>query len=346
MALPIASILDESRDYYRQLKRELVGQLLINPRGSIHLVNVQGKAYVSIRQTIAGKRTERYLGQAESEIVSDLTAQLSDYKSRLTSLREVKKAMLVLHMPQEDIRSEDFTPIIKEIFSAFEQQGLWDNGLQLIGSWCFKVYQTCCGVEFYPERTLDVDFAVTIPYSGQPTDISAFLKNFGFTEDFNHDDSIRYKSSSIIVEFLVNPKGDGRKQAEANQAANLGIAPVAIPYLNILLNNPMTITSRDIGRVTVPCLPAFMLHKLLVAGVRTGSDKKAKADKDVRQAVAVAKVVLQDAAMLDEARRIHLDLHAKWRDKIRKFTSQQISQTPNQVLRTLSEKVLNASASS
>lgn len=36
MALVINDILGESRDYYRTIKRESAGRMLINPRGSLY----------------------------------------------------------------------------------------------------------------------------------------------------------------------------------------------------------------------------------------------------------------------------------------------------------------------
>ena len=60
-------------------------------------------------------------------------------------------------------------------------------------------------------------------------------------------------------------------------------------------------------------MPAFFLHKLIVADARNKEDKKAK---DYRQVEAVAKALLRDEALLGETKSIAGGLHKKWRQKI------------------------------
>jgi hypothetical protein len=43
---------------------------------------------------------------------------------------------------------------------------IFNEGVQLIGSWCFNLYQKRLGVKEYPLRTLDVDFLLPVPYKG------------------------------------------------------------------------------------------------------------------------------------------------------------------------------------
>lgn len=212
------------------------------------------------------------------------------------------------------IKNEDFLSEIKSLLQLLNEHGLWEEGLEIVGSWCFKIYQGYFGVEFFPERTMDVDFAIPLPYRGNPVNLGNIFKAMGFQEEFNYSDqSISYVAGEMKIEVLTNRKGSGTAKSE--YIRDLGIAPQALPYMSILLDHPIDVTARDLGRAKVPAMPAFYLHKLLVADARTKEDKKAK---DYRQVEAVAKALLRDEALLDEAKNIAAGLHKKWRQKIAK----------------------------
>jgi hypothetical protein len=317
MPLVIHGLLNESREYYRALKRELVGQLLINPCGHLRRNVVHEKTYLSLRQCRHGKCREVYIGQEHTSEATCIMAGLEISKRAIVSLREAKRAMRELHMPQTDIRNEDFFPVIQRIFQAFGDQGLWEEGLELVGSWCFKIYQNYCGVAYYPDRSLDVDFAVTIPYPGKPKDLGKMLKELGFIEEFNYGDgSIAYKSGDFKVEFLKNRVGNGKARTDTHQEErDLGIIPQALPYLGILLDHPMALTARDLGKVVVPTMPAFLLHKLLVAEKRKKEDKRAK---DYRQVDTVARAIMDDEALIKETDHVFHGLHKTWQAGIEK----------------------------
>jgi hypothetical protein len=77
----------------------------------------------------------------------------------------------------------------------------------------------------------------------------------------------------------------------------------------------MTLSIHGVGKVTVPSMPAFMIHKLLAAPLRSTAHKD-KVEKDYRQVQAVAKRVVRDKALVAERRRILEDLHKKWAREI------------------------------
>lgn len=318
MAVVIHGILDESRQYYRSMKTVTVGRLLINPRGHMKRNIVSGKTYAVLRRTRSGMCKDLYIGPWDSEPAARYAMWTDQSKRDLALLREVKEAMKGLKMSKEEIRTEEYMSVLADIATAFDAEGLWEFGLELIGSWCFKVYQNNCGVEYYPERTLDVDFAIDLPYRGPRKDIGELLQKLGFSEKFHQDGTIKYASAALEVEFLKDRRGDGSTSTQRGvqeTEKDLGIAPVAIPYLRILLDNRMTLQARDIGKVVVPSMPAFMLHKILVAGKRRKHDKRVK---DLRQAEAVAKTILQNPELLQEVARIAQGLHKKWLKAIRK----------------------------
>ncbi len=39
---------------------------------------------------------------------------------------------------------------VREILKTFADNGLFEEGVELIGSWCFKLYQRRLGVENFP----------------------------------------------------------------------------------------------------------------------------------------------------------------------------------------------------
>jgi hypothetical protein len=48
--------------------------------------------------------------------------------------------------------------LISKILAVFADNNLFEEGVELIGSWCFKLYQKHLGVENFPLRTPDIDF--------------------------------------------------------------------------------------------------------------------------------------------------------------------------------------------
>ncbi len=302
----IDSILSENLAYYRRIKSILVGRLLINERGTLISKQKNGKAYKYLRKKVKGQSFEKYIGIEDSMYVRNIEWQVKQSKNDLEQLRLAKDALKKLRA--KNMQTENITGRIKELFQLMESEGLWDEGLQLIGSWCFKFYQNYIGVEYYPERTIDVDFAIKIPYQGRPAKIGKKLVELGFQEDRNiNDGSIVYLGGDIKVEFLTDQKGNGRSRKDP-YIPELDIAPQAVPYLRILLDHPVTHSIRDLGRVTVPSMPAFLIHKLVVMNKRRDPAKK---EKDLRQAKAVAKAVARDQEQLETLRRIFQDLHKK-----------------------------------
>ncbi|BAH76936.1 hypothetical protein DMR_34450 [Solidesulfovibrio magneticus RS-1] len=313
MALVIKGILGESREYYRNLKRQNVGRLLINPRGSLYRKKEGESTFVYLRRLENGATRHIYIGREDSPHAAVTTHGVAMHSKAVSALREAKAGMKELGMSSQEIKTEDYFPVVQELFQTMADAGLWDEGMTLVGSWCFKVYQNYCGVEFFPERTLDVDFAMRLPYRGKKVNLGDMLKSLGFEEVINHaDGTVFYRSGELSVEFLKDRVGDGRARGGVYEA-DIGIAPVAVPYMRVLLTNPMEIKARDLGRVVVPSMAAFFLHKLLVASERRKEDKRVK---DYRQVEAIAKAILADPAMVEDVQRIAGGLHKKWVKKL------------------------------
>jgi len=307
----IDSIISENTAYYRTLKRELVGRLLVNEKGYLVHKKVKNSSYLYIRKKVNKKDIDRYIAPVDTNTAKFYQRLIEQRKKDIQALRQAKYALKRLR--DLSMRHEDYPEIIKDLFQLMDREGLWVECLELIGSWCFKIYQNYFGVEYYPEKTVDVDFAVQIPYTGNPVQIGTKLQELGFQEDINRfDESIVYRSGEIKVEFFRDRAGNGSRQGKP-YIPELDIAPQSLPYLKILLDRPLTVSIRDLGKVTTPSMPAFLVHKLIIADERRDQGKKTK---DYRQAVAVAKSVARDPQLFEETKAIIHGLHKKQRQKL------------------------------
>ena len=54
--------------------------------------------------------------------------------------------------------------LVTEILKVFADNNLFNEGIELIGSWCFQLYQKHLGAKSFPLRTIDIDFLIPNPY--------------------------------------------------------------------------------------------------------------------------------------------------------------------------------------
>ena len=47
---------------------------------------------------------------------------------------------------------------VRKILKIFYENNLFEEGVELIGSWCFQLYVKHLGAEPFPLRTQDIDF--------------------------------------------------------------------------------------------------------------------------------------------------------------------------------------------
>lgn len=174
------------------------------------------------------------------------------------------------------------TGIVNRILKVFSENGLFIEGVELIGSWCFVLYQHHLGVKVFPLRTPDIDFCVPHPYKGKKK--MGFIKQLeylGFRSDFNSDGSVYLYNPDLKIEFLTCERGKGSDNAL--EIKELGLRATPLRYMSLLLEKPIVIEEDGI-KVKVPNPINFCLHKLLVASKRKKPEKKLK---DIEQAVYV-----------------------------------------------------------
>lgn len=331
----IKQIWEESRDYYLDYQRRLIGELLISPVGSIKRKKGWGGWFLYLHKRTGEKFEDFYLGNEGDPAVQKIVEKIKNRKRLIRELRSTKNALKVLKVGKMSRALKDFTEPLRRLFAEMEGLGLFAAGIELVGSYCFKVYQSHFGVEWFPLRTVDVDFAIPIPYKGPSADLEVVLKELGFRQDFRSDGTIFYEGNGLKIEFLQPRKGSGTKEP-LPEVKELSTVAIPLPYLNILLENKVTVTLRDIGLIALPSLPAFMLHKLLIADL---PERKNKSEKDYIQAVAVAKRIATDITLINEVSRIIQSIPRSWRKKIEKSVQKLASQGEGEIILEILERI-------
>jgi len=196
--------------------------------------------------------------------------------------------------------------LIQRILKVFSDNRLWDEGIELIGSWCFMLYQKHCGIRSFPFKTLDIDFLIPIPYkSKHKVDLAGLLEPLGFRASFNADGSIFLWSPELRIDFLIPEKGSGT--AHPKEIKNLGIKATSLRFLDILLKDPIEVEERGL-KIKIPDPMAFAMHKILIAERRKDQTKK---NKDIEQALYVFEAIPEQKAV-----DLYLTFPKPWRKTI------------------------------
>lgn len=170
--------------------------------------------------------------------------------------------------------------LIQKILKIFEENGLWGEGVELIGSWCFQLYQKHLGVKSFPLRTVDIDFLVPSPYKGkEKIDLIRLLEPLGFKLGFNSDGSVYLWGPELKIEFLTAERGRG--QTKAKEIKNLAIKATPLRFVDMLFEDPIKVNEQGV-EVLIPNPICFALHKLLISARRKNQEKKRK---DLEQAI-------------------------------------------------------------
>ena len=324
----IQGILDENRQLYQSQYDELVGRLLHIPKGSLRRQTRGGAEYIYLRRYLAGRGYEDvYLGPAADRRVNQMTTFVEERPQRVAERRSVVAALKALGVKRVELQEKGYHHILGKLMAAFEAAGLWDQGLMLIGSWCFNVYVQAFGVAFYPLRTMDFDFALKIPYRGDKTDVDALLRELGFMARVDAAyGKIDYVLPGVgIVEVFID-REQATGEAVAAVRENLALVPAPVANLRILIDNPVTTKVHGVHKaVTLPSMPAFFVHRLITA--RFGEYRDAtlypeKIRKDLKQAALVAARIESDEDLVAQLKTIVSELAEDLREKMRRSAAE------------------------
>ena len=172
--------------------------------------------------------------------------------------------------------------LFREVLKTFEDLGLWRDGVELIGSWSFLLYQRHLGVRPLPLRTQDIDFLLPWPYPHREmVSLSEGLAKLGFRSAAAANGSMFFVHPELKLDFLIPERGRGG--LDYRLVKPLGIRAVPLRFMDMLLKDSIVILDGGLP-VRVPKPVNFCLHKLLIAH---GRAKKDKSLKDLEQAVYV-----------------------------------------------------------
>ncbi|HOW42341.1 MAG TPA: GSU2403 family nucleotidyltransferase fold protein [Candidatus Omnitrophota bacterium] len=217
---------------------------------------------------------------------------------------------------------------IKRILTVFADNELFEEGVELIGSWCFSLYQQHLGAKEFPLMTQDIDFLIPSPFHGKEhLGFIKQLEDLGFQPDFKRDGSLFLWNSELKIEFITTEKGAGTDKAI--KIKKLGIDAIPLRHVGFLLEDPITIIDKGI-KITVPAPERFCLQKLIIAPRRRKIEKRLK---DIQQAVCTSVIV--DSK---EIRDLFRSLPAKWRRDVLRML--EVAKTELPLLREDVEKLV------
>jgi|SRR3989339_856174 len=195
--------------------------------------------------------------------------------------------------------------IIYKILKVFEENNLWNEGVELIGSWCFSLYQKHLGAKFYPLKTQDIDFLIPLPFKGNKhINLILELERLGFKHSFNSDGSIYLWNSELKIEFLTLEKGRGTEKAI--KIEKLSVNAIPLRFMDILFIEPIFIKDNNIN-ICVPNPSSYCLQKLIVSFRRK---KEYKRIKDIEQAIHTYAITDKE-----KFKKIYFSLPKKWQIK-------------------------------
>lgn len=299
----IEGILAESRQHYQNQYDYVLGRLILIPKGSLKKKNTSKNAYWYLRHHLKSKvYSDTYIGPDSSKAVQNFLAFARERADRMNEFKTIKAALKQLGVKNMEFQKKGYPDIFLNLVNAFGKAGLWDEGLMLIGSWCFNVYVQAFGVEFFPLRTMDFDFGLRIPFHGDKADIDDILKKMGFTAQIDMAyDQVNYVLPGVgIVEVFVD-RGKATDEQIQMVKQDLSLRPVVLSFLDILVNDPVTVKMHGLHKaIVVPSMPSFFIHKLITARFgehRNRTLESYKIRKDYKQAALVGKRIFEEKSL-------------------------------------------------
>ncbi len=208
--------------------------------------------------------------------------------------------------------------LIERVLKVFADNHLFDEGVELIGSWCFQLYQKHLGAKRFPLTTQDIDFLVPNPFRGKEhMNFIGQLEGLGFSLDFNRNGSLYLWNADLKIEFMAPEKGRGTDNAI--KIKKLGVNAIPLRFVGLLLDDPIRIINDDV-KVLVPNPANFCLHKLIIASRRRKIDKSIK---DLQQAICTSIIVDKQAIS-----RLFDSLPKKWRQAILRMLNKARQELP------------------
>jgi hypothetical protein len=298
--------LKENAAFYRRQVELITARLAILPKGAIRPKKIGRETFYYLQYRQGKSVKSDYIGKI---VPPDLREKVAERKRLEKELGQVRDALKLLKAKADN--ETNLVEPLRSILARLTREKLWDSGFEIIGSWCFLLYQRLLPIEKYPLKTQDLDILIPLPYRGRPFDLNDFFKNLGFSQSFNPDGSIYFSGPKMKIEFLGPEKGDGMKPPR--YINEIKITPQLLHYLDILFEEPLALKVATGVKAKVPAPAAFTIHKLIIATLFKRASKK---EKDIRQAVYAGKYVLSERSEMRKMMRLWERLPRPWKRKV------------------------------
>jgi len=163
------------------------------------------------------------------------------------------------------------------------------NNVLVIGSWCAHFYKDYFSKQDYNPRirTRDIDLLVPLrPRFSKQIDLEEVLSSLGFEIEFFGKGYMKLESEELIIEFLIPEVGPNKEKPVPLPDLKLNAQPLR--HLSHLWRDPIEVTTSGIT-IRLPHPADYAIHKLIIAGKRTGKDK---AEKDRASAFEVIQALI------------------------------------------------------
>jgi len=300
--------LNENADFYREQERKIAARLGLLPKGRIRSKKIGSEVYYYLQYRKGRSVKTDYIGK---EVPRELRDSLAERDRLEKELPRVREGLRLLRSGREG--DLDLAAPLLAIFRGMTEQKLWDAGFEIIGSWCFLLYQKHLPMEKYPLKTDDLDILVPRPFKGLAFNLSGFLQRLGFSQHFNPDGSMFFTGNRMKVEFVSRERRNGT--LPPRHIKEIAPTPQELRFLDILFADPIILKLGRGIRAKVPSPSAFFLHKLFIAA---RPERRKKMGKDIRQGIYTGKYILGEKS--ETARLVGLwdGLQGKWKAQIRR----------------------------
>ena len=302
----LKNMLKESIEFYLAQQRSIAAQITSLPKGNIRQKKIGREIYYYLQYRKGKKVIDEYIGK---KIPEELRKSLIRQKQLKIEFKKIKEGLKMLGINKTG--EIEFILPLQKFFRIITKEKLWEEGIEIIGSWCFMLYQKYLPLPPYPLRTQDIDILIPLPYNGKNFDLYQALKQLGFQENFNPDNSTFFVGYGIKIEFLAPERG--RESHKAPYIPPLGITPQLLRFMDILLKEKINLNiSRGI-KIRVPSPASFFLHKILIADRRKEEGKR---EKDFRQVIHIGRYILQTEDERIKMLNIYTPFSPSWKKRI------------------------------
>jgi hypothetical protein len=298
----------------------IAARLTLLPKGTIKPKKIGAETFFYLQYRQGESIKSDYIGKS---VPPDLLEQLAERKRLDNELKQVREALKFLR--EKTVNEANLVKPLISILARLTREKLWDSGFEIVGNWCFLLYQRLLLIEKYPQRTQDWDIRIPLPYRSKPLDFSDFFKNLGFSVSPNPDGSVFFSGHKLKIEFLGSENEDGimpLRQSKENT-----ITPQSLSYLDILFEEPVVLKVSKGVRAKVPAPAAFTLHKLIIATLFKSGGVK---EKSIRQAVYAVKYVLGEKSELMKLMRLWDRLPRPLQNKVNRALADALDIVPQE----------------